>query len=113
LDRTTLSADAGYATSFSAGRRGRATSSPPQLGHRPFNLVSAHAAQNVHSNEQMRASAESGARSHPQHSQLGLRSSIEVNFHRRSNDRVERPHVVVWRAPRAHNNPWRSRRAAL
>jgi hypothetical protein len=64
--------DAGYFNNFSAGRRGRATSSPPQLGHRFFSVFSAQVTQNVHSNEQMRACDESGARSHPQHSQLGL-----------------------------------------
>ena len=62
----------------SCGRRGRATSSPPQLGHRPFSVISAQAAQNVHSNEHIRASVDSGARSYPQHSQLGLSSSIAM-----------------------------------
>jgi hypothetical protein len=57
------------------GRRGRATSSPPQLGHRPARLFS-HAAQNVHSKEQMRAFAESGGRSLLHRSQLGRISSI-------------------------------------
>jgi hypothetical protein len=63
--------EAGFAVSFAAGRRGRATSSPPQLGHRPASTPSAHDAQNVHSNEQMRAASDSGGRSTLQHSQLG------------------------------------------
>jgi hypothetical protein len=70
--RTTLSVEAGYFASFSAGRRGRATSSPPQLGQRFMSVVSAHWAHKVHSKEQMRASTESGAKSRPQHSQLGF-----------------------------------------
>jgi hypothetical protein len=41
-------------------RRGRGTSSPPQLGHRPF-IVTLQALQNVHSYEQMRAASESFA----------------------------------------------------
>ena len=68
--------DAGYFASFAAGRRGRPTNSPPQFGHVFFNLVSAHALQNVHSNVQMRASVESFGRSRLQHSQLGRSSSI-------------------------------------
>jgi hypothetical protein len=65
------SVEAGYFTNFSAGRRGRATSSPPQLGHRPSSTPYAHERQNVHSNEQIRASDDSGGRSTLQHSQLG------------------------------------------
>ncbi len=49
--------EAGYAASAPAGRMGRGTSRPPQLGQVPRSGPSAHAAQNVHSNEQMRASA--------------------------------------------------------
>jgi hypothetical protein len=67
----TLSVEAGLLSSFSAGRRGRATSSPPQLGHRPASTPSAQDAQKVHSNEQILAAAESGGRSVLQHSQLG------------------------------------------
>src|SRR5580704_410140 len=70
-------AEAGNRASFSAGRRGRGTSSPPQLGQRPWSTVSAQARQNVHSNEQIRASAESGARSRSQHSQPGRSSSMK------------------------------------
>lgn len=67
----TRSDDAGKRASFSAGRRGRATSSPPQLGQRPPSLVPAQSAQKVHSNEQMRAFVASGGKSRLQHSQLG------------------------------------------
>jgi hypothetical protein len=70
--RTTLSVEAGWSINFADGRRGRATSSPPQLGHDPRNGPSAQGAQNVHSNEQIRASTEPGGRLQPQHSQLGL-----------------------------------------
>jgi hypothetical protein len=67
----TRSAEAGYLASFSAGRRGRASSSPPQLGHRPWSRVSAQERQKVHSNEQIIASPDVGGRSRLQHSQLG------------------------------------------
>ena len=69
-------ADGGLLANLSAGRRGRLTSSPPQLGQIPSNLLSAHAAQNVHSNEQIFASFASGGRSLSQHSQPGLSSSM-------------------------------------
>lgn len=68
--------DGGFLASLLAGRRGRATSSPPQFGHTPFRTFVAQAAQNVHSNEQMRASPASGGRALSQHSQPGLSSSI-------------------------------------
>jgi len=42
--------------------------------------VSAQVAQKVHSKEQILASADSGGRSLLQHSQLGLRASIEYSF---------------------------------
>ncbi len=72
----TRSVDAGLLTSFAAGRTGRRTSSPPQFGHRPpGSRPAAHAAQKVHSNEQINASGESGGRSRSQHSQLGLSAS--------------------------------------
>jgi len=80
---TTLVLEAGYFANLSAGRRGRATNSPPQLGHLPLRVASAHVAQKVHSNEQMRASLDSGGKSHPQHSQLGLISSIARSSRRR------------------------------
>jgi hypothetical protein len=67
----TRSVDAGLFTSLAAGRTGRRTSSPPQLGQWPCRWVSAQSAQKVHSNEQMRASCAAGGRSRLQHSQLG------------------------------------------
>jgi len=48
--------EAGKRASRSAGRIGRRTSSPPQFGQRPASTPSAHAAQNVHSKLQIRAS---------------------------------------------------------
>jgi hypothetical protein len=72
------SVEAGALTSLPDGRRGRRTSSPPQLGHLPASGPSAHATQKVHSNEQMRASRDSGGRSLLQHSQLGRRSNMAV-----------------------------------
>src|SRR5262245_15609545 len=65
---TTRRVDAGCLASFSAGRTGRRTSSPPQLGQRPPNTPSAHPRQKVHSKEQILASAASGGRSRSQHS---------------------------------------------
>jgi hypothetical protein len=67
----TFVVDAGYFASFAAGRRGRATNSPPQFGHTPPSRPSAHAAQNVHSKEQILALSASGGRSASQHSQDG------------------------------------------
>jgi len=72
----TRSREAGNFSSFAAGRIGRRLNSPPQLGHPPLRTPSAHARQNVHSNEQIVASRESGGKSMSQHSQFGLRSSI-------------------------------------
>ena len=68
--------EGGLFASLLAGRLGLATSSPPQFGHWPLSTVSAHDEQNVHSNEQMRASLDSGGKSLSQHSQLGRNSSI-------------------------------------
>jgi len=50
------------------GRRGRRTSSPPQLGQIPFKAL-AQVAQNVHSKLQMYAVSSSGASGHAQRSQ--------------------------------------------
>jgi hypothetical protein len=72
----TRSLEAGNLPSLATGRRGRATSSPPQLGHCPRSTPLAHGSQNVHSKEQMRASADSGGRSRLQHSQFGRSWSI-------------------------------------
>jgi hypothetical protein len=74
----TLSLDAGNRSSLAAGRRGRATSSPPQFGQWPCSAPSAQLAQNVHSNEQMRASVESGGKFLSQHSQPGRSSSMSI-----------------------------------
>ena len=81
---TTRSVEAGLAASLDAGRRGRGSSSPPQLGQVPFSVTAAQVAQKVHSNEQMRASVESGGRGLSQHSQLGrswsMEGSVETSF---------------------------------
>ena len=74
----TGAADAGKRSSAAAGRIGRRTSSPPQLGQTPPKVPSAQAAQKVHSNVQMRAEALSGGRSASQHSQFGRKASISV-----------------------------------
>jgi hypothetical protein len=76
------SVDAGLLVSLFAGRRGRATSSPPQFGHLPPSFSSAQRAQKVHSKEQMRASGESACRSRSQHSQFGLSFSMGGEFFR-------------------------------
>lgn len=67
--------EAGYVASFSAERRGRLTSSPPQFGHTPLKIVVAQSMQKVHSNVQINASSACGGRSRLQHSQLGRSSS--------------------------------------
>ena len=72
----TLLGDAGYRSSSEADREGRRTSSPPQFGHWPRSLDSAHVPQKVHSKLQIYAAVEPGGRSTSQHSQLGLSSSI-------------------------------------
>src|SRR5882724_10417027 len=79
---TFRSVDAGYFASWSAGRTGRRTSSPPQFGQRPFRTRSAQSLQNVHSNEHIMASRVSGGRSRSQHSQLGRSASIVLSFQR-------------------------------
>jgi hypothetical protein len=67
----TRSVDAGYFASSAAARVGRFANEPPQLGQRPRSFVTTHVVQNVHSNEQIQASADSGGRSTSQHSQPG------------------------------------------
>jgi hypothetical protein len=67
----TRSWEGGFFAIFSAGRRGRETSSPPQLGHFPASTSRAQDRQNVHSKEQMNASALPGGKSRSQHSQFG------------------------------------------
>jgi hypothetical protein len=77
---TTRTVDAGYRASFSAGRMGRATSSPPQFGQRPPSVVSAQSRQKVHSKLQIMASVAASGRSLLQHSQLGRRSNTVVSL---------------------------------
>jgi len=72
--------DAGLLASFSAGLRGRATNSPPQLGQTKPSSISAHVLQKVHSKEQINASGASGGRSVLQHSQPGRSSSMSISF---------------------------------
>jgi len=74
------SVDAGYWLSFSVGRRGRATNSPPQFGHWPCSVRSAHVAQKVHSNEHIRACGVSGGKFVLQHSQFGRNASMGYTF---------------------------------
>src|ERR1700733_4434939 len=76
---TTRTADAGYFSSFSAGRMGRTTRFPSQFGQRPPSVVSVQSRQNVHSKLQIMASEASAGRSLLPHSQLGLISSIFVS----------------------------------
>ena len=68
--------DAGWDFNSSTGRIGRCTKLPPQFGQIPFKISVAHVIQNVHSNEQITASVDSGGKSLLQHSQLGLSSNI-------------------------------------
>lgn len=74
--------EAGLFTSFSGGRLGLGTKSPPQFGQMLLKLSFAQSAQNVHSNEQMRASGEAGGRFLSQHSQLGFKISTSSLLHR-------------------------------
>jgi hypothetical protein len=62
---------------FVDGLIGRGTKPPPQFGQTLPNTASTHAAQNVHSYAQMRASSELGGRALLQCSQVGLSSSME------------------------------------
>jgi hypothetical protein len=68
--------EGGLFANFAAGRIGRTTSSPPQLGQIPLSFSTTQTAQKVHSKLQMRASGLSGGRSRLQHSQLGRSSSM-------------------------------------
>ena len=52
------------------------TKFPPQLGQRFFKIHLAQVIQNVHSNEQIKASTDSGGKSLSQHSQFGLNSNM-------------------------------------
>jgi len=66
----TRSTEAGKRASAAPVRVGRRVNSPPQFGQRLEKRASVHAAQNVHSKEQMRASSLSGGRLRSQHSQF-------------------------------------------
>lgn len=68
--------EAGLFLNAAVGLIGLFTKFPPQLGHRPFKRTSAQVIQNVHSNEQMTASVDSGGKSLSQHSQFGLNSNM-------------------------------------
>jgi hypothetical protein len=70
--------EAGEVARNLAGRIRPVTRSPPQFGQVPFNTLSAQAAQNVHSNEHIRACVLSAGKSRSQHSQLGRNSSMEA-----------------------------------
>lgn len=72
--------DAGYFTNLLAGRCGRDTKSPPQLGQMPPSFESTHLAQNVHSTVQIITSVDCGGKSLLQHSQFGRNSSIKSYF---------------------------------
>jgi hypothetical protein len=74
-------ADAGMASGLPTARRGRRTSSPPQLGQRDP-IASAHAAQKVHSYPQMRAPAESGGSAAAHFSHTGFIASAMVTSSR-------------------------------
>jgi hypothetical protein len=72
--------EAGDVASAAAGRIGRGTRLPPQLGQRCANRASTQSRQNVHSKEQIIASAASGGRSFPHRSQFGLSSSMRDGY---------------------------------
>lgn len=65
----------GLFLSNSGGLIGRLSKLPPQFGHLPPKTFSAHSIQNVHSNEQITASPDSGGRFLLQHSQFCLISN--------------------------------------
>jgi len=58
-----------------AGRIGRGANPPPQFGQTLFNFCATHAAQNVHSKEQINASVAAGGKSLSQYSQFGRSSN--------------------------------------
>jgi len=70
--------EAGYLSSNSARRGGRVVNPSPQFGQTPCKSFSTQSAQNVHSNEQIIASPESGGKSLAQHSQNGRSSNISL-----------------------------------
>ena len=81
--------EGGYVSSNCAGRIGRSTNPPPQFGHFPRSTFATQSRQKVHSNEQINASVESGARSRSQHSHPGRIWSIAVSF-RNQNSLIKR-----------------------
>jgi len=70
---------AGYLSSKLAGRIGRFSKFPPQLGQMPLRMVSTQVLQKVHSNEQIIASSLSVGNEQSQFSQFDLSFNI-VNF---------------------------------
>jgi hypothetical protein len=66
---TILSTEAGFLISNRAAREGRRVRTPPQFGQVRRKTPAAQSVQNVHSNEQITASSDSGASGFPQHSQ--------------------------------------------
>ena len=90
--------EGGLLESFPAGRRGRTLSSPLQLGHTPPRTPSLQETQNVHSNEQIRASSDPGGKSMSQHSQLGRSSSICVSLYFRPSYELANPFIAPDRA---------------
>ena len=61
---------------FFFGLMGRGEKPPPQFGHTSWRIFSTHPLQNVHSNEQIMASVDSGGNGLLQFSHVGLSSSI-------------------------------------
>jgi hypothetical protein len=59
------------------GRFGRGQNPPPQFGQTSARTVVAHSRQNVHSNEQIIASVDSGGSSTAQFSQTGRSSNMQ------------------------------------
>ena len=72
--------EAGNFASLPTGRVGRSTNSPPQFGHLPPRRFATQSAQNVHSNEHIRASGAPFGKFLSQHSQLGRSSSMAATF---------------------------------
>ncbi len=73
---------------MAAGRTGRLSRLPLQLGHLSFSTDVAHDEQNVHSKVQINASMDSGGRSLLQHSQFGLISSTITSVQIVRSDRI-------------------------
>ncbi len=67
---------AGYFSSAPAGRIARFSKLPPQFEHAPSWVFAAQSSQNVHSNQQMRASSESGGRGFSQVSHFAFKINI-------------------------------------